>query len=184
LIRSLGERVLTFFGLLVSAGAYALIAFWPVDVLTAQYFFGLPRLDTDLVLAGLGLGLVIAPLSAVVLRVVPSAQHGIASAAVVVARMMGMLIGVSALSAWGFYRFRGLTATLNTPLPFGVSEEEFLKQMAVYNEALQTALRVEYREIFLATAGICVLGALIGLLLGSRDVRSRLDLAARGDNAG
>ncbi len=168
LIRYLGERLLTVLGLLVSAGAYLLIANWPADLLAAQYFSGLPRIDTDLVIAGLGLGLVIAPLSAVVLRVVPSAQHGIASAAVVVARMMGMLVGVAALSAWGFHRFRELTATLNTPLPFGISESEFVKQMAIYEAALKTALRTEYREIFLATAVICVLGALAGLLLGGR----------------
>jgi multidrug resistance protein len=191
LIRVIGERVLTVAGLLVAAVAYWQIAFWPVDVLAARYG-ALPRLDVDLIAAGLGLGLVIAPLSAIVLRVVPAAQHGIASAAVVVARMMGMLVGIAGLSAWGFYRFRQLTADLNTPLPFGVSQQEFVKQMAAYEQALQAALRVEYKEIFLATVVICVLGALTGLLLGRRGVRADSagavsavggDLAAGGDHA-
>jgi MFS family permease len=152
----------------LAAAAYLLIAGWPADVLSATYELGplrLFRLDTDLVLAGFGLGLTIAPLSAIVLRVVPAAQHGIASAAVVVARMMGMLLGVAALTAWGLHRFQEFTKDLPTPLPFGLSKAEYTEKLAAYRLALDAALRAEYREIFLATAAICVAGALISLLL-------------------
>lgn len=168
LVTRLGERWTTVVGLGLSAVAYVLIATWPADVLQAHYAGGLPRLDTDLALAGLGLGLVVAPLSAAVLRAAPAAQHGIASAGVVVARMMGMLLGVAALSAWGLHRFRQLTAGLDTPLPFGLSPEEFQRRSAVYKAAVQHALRTEYYEVFLVTAGLCALGALVGLLLHGR----------------
>ncbi len=164
----MGERWIGVAGLLVAGGGYLLIAGWPADVLTASHPFGLPVLDTDLAIAGFGLGLVIAPLSAAVLRVVPAASHGVASAGVVVARMTGMLIGVAALTGWGLYRFGTLTADLATPLPIGVSQEEFAAQLVDYNQALSAALLTEYREIFLITALICVVGAALSLLLPTR----------------
>lgn len=100
----IGDRAMTFIGLLIAAYGYWLIHYWRMDVMTQHHdIFGvsLPLVHSDLLVAGLGLGLVIGPLTSAALRVVPSAQHGIASAAVVVARMTGMLIGVAALSAWG-----------------------------------------------------------------------------------
>jgi len=166
-----GERALTAVGLALAAAGYVLVANWPVDVLARRHeiaTLSLPRLDTDLVLAGLGLGLTIAPLAAAVLRAVPPVQHGVASAAVVVTRMIGMLVGVAALSAWGLHRFQELTARLDTPLPFGLTEAEYRAKLAVYNEAVRAALQVEYREMFLATAALCALGALVGLALGRR----------------
>ncbi len=161
----LGDRWVSFAGMAVAGVAYLLISGWPADVSSFV-------LDRDLVVAGFGLGLVIAPVSAAVLRVVPAVQHGVASAAVVVARMTGMLVGVAALSAWGLHRFRELTAGLNTPLPFGVPAEEFKRQAEEYQRALTDALLTEYHEIFLITAVICGVGAVVSLLLPSTHHRS------------
>ncbi|RFU36456.1 MFS transporter [Actinomadura logoneensis] len=156
-----GERWPAVAGMLLSAAGFALVATWPMDVADASYG-PLPRVDADLVVTGLGLGLVIAPVSSAALRFVPAARHGVASAAVVVARMMGMLLGIAALSGWGFYRFGALTAHLEMPLPF---DEGFSRKFAAYKAALKAALHTEYTEIFWITAGLCALGALLALLI-------------------
>jgi hypothetical protein len=155
----------------VAGVGYLLISRWPIEVLATPHEIGpvlLPRLDVDLAVAGLGLGLVIAPLSAAVLRVVPAAQHGVASAGVVVARMTGMLVGVAALSAWGLRRFHALTANLPSPLPFGKPKEQYDQEVAVYRRAVDEALLTEYHGIFLITAVACVAAALLALLIGRR----------------
>lgn len=166
----IGDRAMTFIGLLIAAGGYWLISKWRVDLAAQRHdvfgWFSLPAMDTDLVIAGLGLGLVIGPLTSAALRVVPSAEHGIASAAVVVARMTGMLIGIAALSAWGLYRFNQILAHLPSPrLPANATLIERAMQISAN---ARTAYAMMYGEIFAITAGVCVVGALLGLLLSGR----------------
>ena len=166
-----GDRWPAFAGMLIAAAGFLLISGWPVRVLAARHDLGLlslPRLDTDLAITGLGLGLVIAPLSSAALRAVPAVQHGVASAGVVVARMTGMLVGVAGLAAWGLHRFHELTADLDSPLPFGKPAEVIEREIAVYEQALKEALLTQYREIFLITAVSCVVGAVLALLITRR----------------
>jgi len=170
-----GDRLVAFAGLLIAAGGYALVAQWPRDLLAARHdlgFVSLPVLDTDLAIAGLGLGLVIGPLTSATLRVVPAAQHGIASAAVVVARMIGMLIGIAALSAWGLYKFNQYLPEKLAALP-PVSADtpggRLLAEGARLREATIEAYVMQYADIFTATWIVCLVGAVLGLLISGRD---------------
>ena len=172
----LGDRPLAVVGMLIAAYAYWLVSKWGVDVLSQRHQLGpvsLPTFGTDLALAGFGLGLVIGPLTSAALRVVPAAQHGIASSLVVVARMTGMLIGVAALTAWGLYRFNQINATL--PKPTGT----LLEIAAGVARNARTAFAMQYGSIFFITTIVCLAGAVIALFIGGRTVHAG-DTSAEG----
>jgi hypothetical protein len=82
-----------------------------------------------------------------------------------------MLIGVAALTSWGLHRFQELTADLVPPFPTNGFTEEYARTFAVYQQAVQAALLVEYHEIFRVTALICAVGAVISLAIGTRRPR-------------
>lgn len=165
----LGDRCVAFVGLMIAAGAYVLISKWPVDLLHYRHnifgLFSVPALDSDQMLAGFGLGLVIGPLTSAVMRAVPPREHGIAASSVVVARMTGMLVGIAALSAWGLYRFNQILAS--QPKAVGETLAEKMLSKAAHSKV---AFAMMYGEIFGITAIVCVVGAVLGLFIGSNKV--------------
>ena len=166
----IGDRVVAVVGMLIAAYAYWLVSHWGTEVMSARHNLGpisLPVFDTDLALAGVGLGLVIGPLTSAALRSVPSRHHGIASSLVVVARMTGMLIGVAALSAWGLYRFNQILATL--PVTGGNSLAAKLAGEAV---RYRTAYAMQYGSIFFITVIVCLVGAVFALFIGGRQAHA------------
>ncbi|HEU0191960.1 MAG TPA: MFS transporter [Mycobacterium sp.] len=163
-----GDRAVTFIGLLIAAYGYWLISKWPVDLLAYHHHLlglSLPALDTDQLLSGVGLGLVIGPLTSAVMRVVPAKEHGIAASGVVVARMTGMLIGLAALSAWGLHRFNQILVGLPKPKTGSITE---IAGAVAHNS--RVALSMMYGEIFSITAIVCVAGAVLGLFIGSNKI--------------
>ncbi|BBZ75696.1 putative triacylglyceride transporter [Mycolicibacterium anyangense] len=169
----IGDRIVAVVGMVIAAGGYFLISKWNIDVLDAHHQLGpvsLPVLSTDLALAGVGLGLVIGPLTSAALRVVPAAQHGIASSLVVVARMTGMLIGVAALSAWGLYRFNQIMASM--PKPTGTNVLEIAAQLASNG---RRAFAMQYGSIFSVTVIVCLVGAVLALFIGGKSAHADAD---------
>jgi hypothetical protein len=100
--------------------------------------------------------------------VVPAAQHGIASSAVVVARMTGMLVGVASLSAWGLYRFNQILQHL----PKKGGGTSLVERITAEAANYKLAFSMQYGEMFAITAIVCVVGAVLGLFIAGRKERA------------
>jgi MFS family permease len=104
LIRRLPAGVVTAVGMGCSAAGFLLMAQW--DRTSLEHV----SVNGTLLLCGFGFGLALAPVNAALLASTRDDVHGVASALVVVARMIGMLVGISALTTIGLRRFYGALA--------------------------------------------------------------------------
>ncbi|WP_028644554.1 MFS transporter [Nocardioides sp. URHA0020] len=86
-------------GMALAAIGFLWMATWGLTTLES------PVATLPLVIGGFGFGLALAPVNAAVLASTDDDVHGLASAFVVVSRMVGMLIGISALTTIGLRRY-------------------------------------------------------------------------------
>ena len=104
-----------------------------------------------LALTGLGIGLALAPVNDAALAQAHHDTHGTASALVVVARMVGMVVGVALLTAIGLHQYYAVVSTLPDPTDTG---------------ALKDAAVLQVAWVFRGAAVAAGLGALASLALG------------------
>jgi MFS family permease len=100
----IGCKITAVLGFLAAAAGYLLVSRWPVD----------PSFWTkviSLVVAGLGLGFVIGPVGTSVTSSVGPKSMATGSALVTVSRMVGMAVGLAAISSWGVRRVNALSYT-------------------------------------------------------------------------
>jgi MFS family permease len=153
----IGRRWTAASGLALAAAAFGLMSGWGVHELASA---AVPA-TLELFLCGLGFGLVIAPLSAAVLDLAPAGQHGLASSLVVLARTLGMVIGLASLTAFGLSRFQRIIVDRHCD---SITSSGGLRaQLNAFEDCVRGALLQEYREVFLVVAGLCLLGALLAV---------------------
>lgn len=156
-----GARTVALVGIVVASVGLFAMRFWPDTVVA------LPMGGT-LLLAGLGFGLLIAPVASVAINAVGRSVYGVASGLVVVTRLIGMTIGLSLLSGWGVGR---LSTLLQTNAPTKNPDEQDLdfqnRVFAYIGEQTIHYSLVVLRETFLIAAIICI-AALIPALLFAR----------------
>src|SRR5256885_15650640 len=96
-------RFTSVLGLLFTATGFYLMSRWPIHVDWTQ-------ITISTVTAGLGFGLVIAPIGTTAINAVKATQAGMSSAVVTALRLVGMKLGLAALASWGLAYFKPLVS--------------------------------------------------------------------------
>lgn len=159
LTQRLGYRVPALLGLIAALGGFLLLNRWG----TALEDFIQAR---DLILTGFGVGLVISPLATAVIDTVAEQQRGIAASLVLILRLIGMTIGLSALTSWGVYRFDELSGALA------------LRQTTTGTVAALSAQVMD--EIFLVAGLLCAAALLPALFLKTAPTGRRMESHIKG----
>ncbi len=154
-LRRLGDGAVAGVGLALAGGGMVAMSRWTLDSLAAT-----TSTTLVLVVVGLGVGLAIAPVNNAALADSPPGAHGIASSLVVVARMVGMVVGLALLTTLGLHRFYEAVRVLPDPLD---------------TAALVGAGVVQVQTVFLGGALAALVGAAVALTLGTRRSRGPSD---------
>jgi MFS family permease len=146
-LRRFGDGLVSGVGLLLACAGLLVMSGWGDGSLEG------PMATVVLVVVGLGIGLALAPVNNAALADAPLDAHGVASALVVVARMVGMVVGLALLTAIGLHRYYDAVAALP-----GQTD----------TRALLAAGLVQVQTVFLGAAVAALLGALASVGLGLR----------------
>ena len=161
----IGGRATAVAGMAISTGAFLQMSTWPANELTL-YIGPIRHSDIALALCGLGFGIVIAPLTAAVLALTRDQSHGLATSLVVLTRTMGMMVGLSALTAFGLHRFHQI---LGTPV---LTDPDLRTRVDHLARLVAAAFLQEYREIFSIAAALCAIAAVVMLLTIDQRLRA------------
>ena len=151
LVRRVPTGLVTAAGMALATVGFVAMAGWGLTSVAE------PSATVTLLVTGLGFGLALAPVNAALLATTEDAVHGVASALLVVARMVGMLVGISALTAIGLRRYYAETTDLPAPGDVCASGT----QCAEYTLLLKEAGLAQLQTVF---AGAAVCAALAGVV--------------------
>ena len=145
-------------GLVPTASGFWLMHLWPLNVNWTQ-------ITASTLIGGLGIGLVIAPIGATAINSVNRRQIGMAASVVTALRMVGMILGLAALTSWGLGRFRLLVAAFKPPAGLAPFSPQYNNLYAQY---LVSSAHEVYTAIFLAAGILCLIAIIPSLFLEGR----------------
>ncbi len=139
-------------GLLLAAGGFVLMSAWDAEVRE-------PALTMHLAVTGFGFGLLIAPIALAATDSVRERSRGAAAGLVTAMRVVGMTLGLAALTAWGTDRFVGLAGHIQLPIPAaGETTAQIQQRMDAFETEITTAGVTVFNEFFLVAAALCLIG--------------------------
>jgi hypothetical protein len=83
--------------------------------------------------------------------------------------MIGMLVGLAALTAWGLYRFNQILKSLPDTK---TDATNLAARLAAEAEKYRIAFAMQYGSIFWITAIVCLVGAVLALFIAGRHTHS------------
>ena len=150
--------VVTAVGMALAAVGFLWMATWGLESLES------PVATLPLVIGGFGFGLALAPVNAAVLASTADDVHGLASAFVVVSRMVGMLVGISALTTIGLRRYYSEQA--DVPSVRDVCDGA--SRCSDFTRLLKVAGIAQEQTVFTGAAVCALIAAVLALLLFRR----------------
>ena len=162
LLRFIRPTWLTAVGMAISTAAFAHMATWSQNALRHESEL------LALVAGGFGFGLAIAPVNAALLNHTEGDVHGVASGMLIVSRMVGMLVGISALTTIGLRAF--YKASANIPPIHELCGAPIA--CSAYTDAVRDAGIAQLHAVFVGAAVCAALAAILALFL-LRPVRRR-----------
>ena len=113
----------------------------------------------QLAVLGAGLGLTFAPTTATVVAASPAHQRGAAAAIVMIVRLIGLSVGLAALTAWALSRFNTLRRDIELP---PINDPTFTEAVT---EASARLTADAISETFLAAGSLTALGIFVALAM-------------------
>ena len=155
----LDPRVPSVAGLALMAAGFWMMSGWGLDIAD-------PYMTVHLATAGLGFGLLIAPIALAATNSVEAGARGAASAVVTAMRIVGMTFGLAALTAWGTGRFQQLVVGLDLPLPLpGETAEQSGARVAEFEAHLVDAGLSLFNDFFVIAAVVSLVAIVPALFM-------------------
>src|SRR5438876_5226879 len=144
-------------GLLFTATGFYLMSRWPIHVDWTQ-------ITISTVTAGFGFGLVIAPIGTTAINAVRATQAGMSSAIVTSLRMVGMMLGLAALTSWALAYFKQLVSTYPS-LPLSATADQFTQWSKGYATHTISSAHIVYSAVFFTAMMLCLIAIIPAFFL-------------------